>query len=341
MRTSSRFFLTVGVVGVLALAGCSTNDDSSDSQSGAKAATEEVELGPLDQYMSALWDSEEWTQERYDELDRQREELIAECMAKEGFEYIPSTQTTTVYSSDESIGPEWGTREFAEQYGYGIISWPGDDQMAEDPGEGYVDPNQDYVNSLSPSEQEAFYETLHGPGLTEEEINAAEEEGGYEYDWTKSGCWGWAEHELNQDTSMAAWEDPEFADLFSAMETMWGEGQSSPETVALNQEWAACMAEAGYPGLTDRWAAQDALYEDQNALWETATEENDWEPDPTMKEELREREIAQATADWDCADQINYDDRSQEIDFAKQQEFLDQHRDELEALVAKHGQTKS
>ena len=122
-------------------------------------------MGPLDKYLSVLWEGQDYTQEHYDKIDLQREELMAECMAKEGFEYVPNANSgTTVMSDDDQEGPAWDSLEFAQQYGYGVFDWPGSSGPDEAPvdEEIYVDPNEDYVNSLSPSEQEAFYATLYG-----------------------------------------------------------------------------------------------------------------------------------------------------------------------------------
>src|SRR5690606_15184791 len=47
--------------------------------SGGKDTTA-AEEGPLSKYLSALWDGEEWTQEKYDEQNKQTEELVAVCM---------------------------------------------------------------------------------------------------------------------------------------------------------------------------------------------------------------------------------------------------------------------
>ena len=195
MRRQLTSFTIMMTAGVLALAACSHGG----GQQSGNAAGEEAPLGPLDKYLSVLWEGQDYTQEHYDKISLQREELVAECMAKEGFEYVPNTDSgTTVGSDDEQEGPAWDSLEFAQQYGYGVFDWPGSSGPEEVPTEEeiYVDPNEDYVNSLSPSEQEAYFATLYGEPQLEEVDGDNEEE--YQYNWEDNGCFGWADNQLAQ-----------------------------------------------------------------------------------------------------------------------------------------------
>lgn len=334
--------MAIGAASVLALTACGGAGGAS-KQSGSGAAAE-VEAGPLEEYFAALWDDEAWTQEKYDQENLRREELIAECMAKEGFEYTPNVDTGGVVIGDgETEGPAWDSLEFAEQYGYGVVDWPGREDIEEITDyEDYTDPNEDYVSSLSESEQNAYYATLYGETVMDEDEDFSfdSEEEAYEYNWEDNGCWGWADHEITSgDTSGAAWEDPEFEELFLAMEDLWSETSTTPDITAANGEWAACMEKAGYPGMTSPDEAQNLMYERQNEIYEAAeSPDGEWtEPSPEAFEGLRTEEIALATADWKCKDQVNYTERLQKADYAAQQAFVDAHRDQLEALVAKHG----
>ncbi|WP_449282321.1 hypothetical protein [Leucobacter sp.] len=324
----------------LALTGC-----SGDGKTGAEATAED---GPLGKYLSALWDGEEYTQEKLDAETKQTEELVAECMSEEGFEYVPDVQNGgTVYSS-ESDEIDWNSEEFVEQYGYGIVNWPGMDDMPEDTGEEYVDPNQDYVESLSESEQQAYYEALNGPGPTDEEIAAMEDEdGGYEWDWTTSGCYGSAQHQVQTESNggMAAYEDPEFAELFEATnelyEATWSDESQNDDVIALNREWAECMADAGYDGFSSPMLAQQTLSDEYYELQMPDGEEGEWqEPSAADKKKFQEREIEVALTDRDCKKKLAYEDELLEIQFDLEQKFVDEHRAELDALVAKHGVEK-
>ena len=89
------------------------------------------------------------------------EERTAVCMRNEGFEYQPVDHSAGATPEDEMrfTDPEG----FGEKYGYGVmysyeLYETGDAPIAA----GFEDPNQDYIVSLSPEEQEAFYRALHG-----------------------------------------------------------------------------------------------------------------------------------------------------------------------------------
>ncbi|GHE13437.1 hypothetical protein [Klenkia taihuensis] len=134
-----------GAVAALILAGCSS------SGGGGEAAAEET-TSPLGVYLDAVYGgdlSEEEQQRRSEDQNRRVEELVAGCMQEQGFEYVPNTATGTYTSGGEEWEPE--DREWVAQWGYGAVDWPGRDDVPEDGGEEYVDPNGDYVESLSES----------------------------------------------------------------------------------------------------------------------------------------------------------------------------------------------
>mgnify|MGYP000087090868 FL=1 len=330
MRKTSHILLGACMIGALALTGCSSNGDDK-----AKDNSSEESYGPLNDYFMAMDMGQDWTQEDYDQQDLKREELIAQCMAKEGFEYTPDTNNGgTVVSSDDQEGPEWGSLEFAQQYGYGFSTYPGQEDM--DAQQEYVDPNQDYVEALSASEQQAYYETLHGPRPTEEEMKDMED-GSYEYDWSTSGCYGAAQHEVETESGSNAWEDPEFTDLFEALNALYEDTEKDPEIQALDQEWASCMADAGYPDVSSKNRAFEVIMNEQNELYSGGEDGEYVEPDQAKLDELKKKEIDMAVADWKCADAMDYQEKYQEIDFRVQQKFVDDHKDQLDALVAKYG----
>ncbi|MFT3944932.1 MAG: hypothetical protein QM705_14070 [Ancrocorticia sp.] len=335
MRKTSHILFGACMIGALALTGCSGSEDKGKDSS-------EENYGPLGDYLMAMDMGQELTQEDYDQQDIKREELIAECMAKEGFEYKPDTNNGgTVVNSDDYDGPEWGSLEFAQQYGYGFFNSPWQENAGE-PQE-YVDPNQDYIDGLSESEQQAYYETLHGPQPTEEEMKAMEEnpeEGGYEYDWSKAGCYGAAQHEVDTETGGNPWEDPEFKDLFDAMNAFYMEAELDPEIQALDKEWASCMADAGYPDVTSKNRAFEVMMDEQNELYSGGEDGEYVEPDQKKLDEVKKKEIDMAVADWKCGDAMDYQDKYEKIDFRNQQKFLDDHKDQLDALIAAYGKKK-
>ncbi|WP_099332974.1 hypothetical protein [Actinomyces minihominis] len=334
-RTSAVAILSVSVLG---LAACSSGGGS---QSGDSTSSP-YEMGPLDEYLSVMWEGEEWTQEDYDAQHVKREELIAECMAKEGFEYIPDTNNgPTFWSSEDFEEIDWNSIEYAEKYGYGVVDWPGREEMetSSETVEEYIDPNQDYLDSLSESELNTYYEVLWGtPTIVEPMEGDGTEEMEYEYNWEENGCYGWADHETNADNAaMNIWEDPEFADLLEQTGELWNTAEQDPEMVAARGEWAACMNEAGYSEYNTPDEAQQAMYDEQSKIYEdAATTDGEWvEPPQALWDELQEREIALATADRKCAIKVKLTERSQKVNHRLQQEFLDAHKAELDAMIAK------
>lgn len=315
--------------------------------SGGDSGGKQPDEGPLSKYMNELFEGEEFSQEMFDKQQLETEELIAACMTNEGFEYTPNPSTGGVMmtSEGESDGPEWGSEEFAKQYGYGIIDWPGrDDEEALPEEDEYVDLNADYVASLSESESNAYYEALHGPEPTEEEMLAMEEDESYEYDWETAGCYGAAQHEVEQATNsyQAASEDPQYADLFTAMNdvftVLYDETNLHDEAAKLNREWVDCMSEAGLGEFTSPDAAQQVLYDEYNTLQTPEGEEGEWvELSKADQKKFQEREVAVAVADTACKQQLSYDDKLTQLQFELEQTFVDEHKAELDAMIAQYG----
>ncbi|MEB4614164.1 hypothetical protein OOT08_05895, partial [Leucobacter sp. M11] len=241
------------LTGALLLTGCSGGSGD--------AKPEELEEGPLSKALSSLY--EEQDQEFYDEQQKREQDLVAVCMTEQGFEYQPDTNSGGVIVStevEEDDGPTWGTVEFAKEYGYGIIDspWQQEGPQEEKP---YEDPNGEYVNSLSESEQTAYYEALNGPSDQFPEEGSEEE---WVYDWTKAGCYGAAQHEVGGEQ---VWDSPEMAALQESMDQLYIDMEEHPDVIAVRDEWITCMTEAGFPGYTERYEPQNALYEEQNELY--------------------------------------------------------------------------
>lgn len=327
---AARLAVPAAAAALLLLAGCAGADGG-----GGRS----YEDSPLSQYMAAVWgggdESPEDMQARYDDESRVREELIADCMAEEGFEYVPVLDNGgVVYSSDDEENP-WDpdSREWVAQWGYGFVNWPGrDDQPTDEEMEEWTDPNQEYVESLSESEMTAYYEALQGPQPSEEDM-AAMEEGTYEYDWTTSGCYGAAENEtMGEDP----YQSDEHAPLVEAMDALWEETSAHPDQVDLDAAWSTCMADAGESGFTTQVDAQNSIMEEQNAFYENQepSEDGEWvEPDFT---ELGEREIELALVDLDCRKETDYRSKQLDIQFSLEEQFIEEHKAELDAFIASY-----
>lgn len=341
MRQNKGYVAGIAVAGIagLVLTGCSMLPGQDKERDH-----------PLNGYFDALYTGEEYTQEKADEEHAQREQFIAECMAKEGFEYTPTENGgMVVFSSDEESeedsGPEWGSIEFAKQYGYGIVEWPGmNDMIDENPDAGDdfgSDPNSEYVESLSESEQEAYYEALYGPP---QEWDESMEDEDYVYEPPTEGCSNEAWASVNGDQE-DPFSDPEFADLMESLNGYWEGVQEDPRMGELNEKWVACVSEEGITDLTDRNSAQDTLQEEWNTITmelnENMGENDEWkEPSKEQKDEFQQREIKAAVADYTCADKLKWDKVIEDIDFEHAEKFVEAHKAELDAMVAKYQNKK-
>ncbi|WP_204261220.1 hypothetical protein [Blastococcus saxobsidens] len=311
----------------LLLSGCSGSDGDATASS-----ERDDESSPLTEYLNAVYGGDltpEEQERKFTEEQERAEELVAQCMQEQGFEYTPSSTGGAYLSGD---GTEWepDDREWVTQYGYGAINSPFSE--APMPEEETVDPNADYVQSLSESEQTAFYEALYGPMPSEDEMP---EEVATEYDWTTAGCQGAAQHEV-------AGEDPsqseEFRPLFDAINELYSGTASWPGMAELDDEWSACMDASGHGGFATQMDAQESINEAVNELYENVGMSDDGmptgEPDQAAFDALAEREVELALADLDCREEIDYADRAAEITREVEQQFIDDHKTELDALVA-------
>lgn len=322
-----RLTAALAVAGLLALTACS--DDDSTGPDGATTS-------PLGEYFSEI-DS------TYDESESMRqqvemENLVAECMVDAGFEYIPQdvSGNTVSYSSED--GEDQSTEEWVAKNGYGMYYDEEPEEGTDDePTDEWVDPNADYVDSLSESARTAFYEALNGPDvwsdMTEEEMDA------YEWSWEESGCYGWASNEVYPETGGV---DAEFEPLFDAFEEMYEAQMSAPELKTLQSEWSSCMADAGYTGYATPDDAQTAVMDQYNALWEDLGEPENpddpnavWpEPSAEDRKAAKDNDIETALADFRCKQSIDWTEREQKVTFAIEEQFITDHKAELDAYKA-------
>lgn len=317
-RRPARSFATIlfAIGATVTLAACSGGGG------GGGGGDLTYEDSPLAKYFEAV--NGEWNEERAVQQQQEIEELTAACMAEEGFEYVPVDQSQNMYFDDDM--EERNTEEWVAANGWGMVQTQEDMKEQQAQAEEYVDPNQPYVESLSPSEQEAYWATLYGAPPSEEELN---DDGSYEYSWETAGCQGAANHEVQGDSY---WEDERFAGLVEDMNALWEDLPKQPEIVELNQKWSECMADAGYPDLKLRQDAQMSISDEMNAFWEG--QETPEGPSDEQLAELKDREIELALADFRCANQLDYDTTQFTAQFALEQQFIDDHKSELDELLA-------
>jgi hypothetical protein len=238
--------------------------------------------------------------------ERQFEELVATCMADQGFEYVPYVESDN--DSAEREDPHaLPLEEFTEQYGYGIstLGDVGTFDVVEDP-------NDALLAGMSAQAVAEWQEALYGDGATE------------------GGCLNAAADEIG---------DPmvEFEGLAEDL-TLFEDGLGNhPDMVAARQRWSECMEAAGHPGF-------DNLDMPSNSLWERLLELQGWEGEGDLAgefegdlpevddddlRELQDYEVAVAGADFTCRE-AHIDDVADDVRDELEAEFVDEHREELD-----------
>ena len=186
----------------------------SDDPFSPDAAIDDYPTSPMSEFFGYEdMDSDEQEQ-RYRQEEMDRQQVIAECMRLEGFEY-----TVFVYDqsfSFESPYQDMTRREYVEKYGFGISTMFEDGFAPPEasPDEEEINPNDEYVNGLSEAEQEAYYEALYGPPdklPMEETVGTDGEPVEVEYEYVPQGCDGKAYEEQSPP------EDQEFMEDISAL----------------------------------------------------------------------------------------------------------------------------
>lgn len=333
-RTSVRV-LVLGTALALGLSACGGDDKPSD---------DETPLGAIDKLYEELYG--EWDEDTSNRQQMEVEELVAECMAGLGFEYIPvdySQGATAIEIGGGDDELQWGTVEFAEQYGYGITTNPWEDQEGEDvpPGQEFVDPNQSILEGMTDTERQAYEEALWGAQIFEE-MDPDEE--WVEPSWEEQGCYGKAQHEIYGDMYGGGDDDP-FSELNDEMNRLWEQIETHDKVVTAQATWASCMADAGHTGFTKVGDGEDSIYQLVEPIWNDAY--SDVPPDATEEDyraieesiqqrlsEITPQEIETARADFTCREEAEYDKAYSAANLELQQQFYDAHKAELEEWLA-------
>ena len=243
MRTIvERAALVVAATGLLA--GCGSGSGASDNESAD-------DTSPLAELFGWNLDTSP-AEQRAQQLAV--EEAVATCMRAEGFEYTPVDYEAQFGggADDEDAELFNDPKAYGEKYGYGIVHnyerW--EEPYLSGDGEGsfgpvYDDPNSDYVNSLSESEQQEYYRVLNGDqSVYDEPAATIVEEGDVADDSTvfvpppleEQGCYGQAQLEVYGDSPFQL--DPEIQERLNDFFT---DMQDDPDLQAAEQDWVTCV----------------------------------------------------------------------------------------------------
>jgi hypothetical protein len=310
MRTRT---VVVVALAVLALAGCGSSDEPQT----------------VGEFLGWGDDGEE---ARLAAEQREKEALVAACMAREGFTYIPveyPQNEPAPVSPEDDLSPE----EFARRHGYGMTRWIDDPEPRPGPAEGtdWVDPNQAIVDAMSEPERQAYHLALYG-------IPPVVDGPGIPIDSTPmpmSGCQGEAHIAVFGDRERI-WM--EIANEFDALQQRI---ESDPRIAEAEAEWAACMRGAGYDFATKHEAftyLDQKLQEEVFTGMPDAPEDDDGghvqgpHYDQAALTAFRAEEIAIATADHGCEVEAKIQQVRERVTAEHESRFIASHRDQLEQL---------
>ncbi len=351
----SRSAITVTALSLL-LAACGGGGDGGDTVAAGEPPVGEDEWRELPLTQAMGWDEfGPQNEDEFEAQEREIQELTVECMAALGFEYQPIEQPGGFgFNPYEELDVEWGTREFAEQYGLGMLTFFEEEQemFAEESADDFVDPNQDYVESLSDSERDAYYSALYGASpeidesLSEEEINEIFE------DFVPTGCESEARAEVYGPGFFGDGAQSEAMQEFNDLQQdLYERVEADPRVVEVQAAWQACMSEAGHD-FADEQDMYESLNERMNEFDETqsfpgedltpaefeAMSEEELEAlysqppefDRELLDELQALEIEVAVANFDCGaggQRVRF-----EVQRELEAEFVEQHADLIEEV---------
>jgi hypothetical protein len=296
------------------------------ASAGGEASSEPPQGSPLDPYLGVGAPIDAGG----DDLAtaRNQEESIAQCMAKQGFQYVPNPQTFTVkpgpdgsqlISMDNAPLPDLPPDQFAAQYGYGIsTALPASDQP--DPS----DQNDRIVRAMSVAERVAYYQALDGK---DDPLDAQGNPTSARV-IDDSSCQGRAYGATSEEESQQHRIDrvkASFKELLDRVGDMQDQLLADPRMVAASLAWSGCMASAGFPGYTDVSAPAEKVRKEALALMGPGFHSEG--VDPTALAALRQEEIGLAVADNQC--EQPWESTLAAVRLGAEKEFLEENLTEL------------
>lgn len=232
----------------------------------------------------ARWREFGMTNEEYAQAIQRVQSLIADCMAKAGFRYIPAT-VEQIERAQDSVRlelPKYPRVEYKKRWGYGATTRFDNKVKQVELGE----QNIAYYNGLSDAAKEAYDRTMWGEDPDETFAWAFDEE-----DFSATGgCTRKAVEEVfTKEQVLGTYVNPKDVAV-----------ENDPRIVKAHAEWKKCMEAKGYEGYED----QDEIIEEFEKRLDEFLGENDPEDLEGAKldalKKLQQEEIKASLADVDC-----------------------------------------
>lgn len=317
-----------GTSSEVAAAGSTAEPATADAPATSSEPSEATE-SPLADLLGIPFNDDDAAEQYFNDLGRQAEIKIAECMLAQGFEY-----QVVDYSQIDALdnNTDFDSREFAEEYGFGVASNPFEESF--EAFEAFTDPNQEYVESLTEGERDAYQGALSGelPDFSSDDAQG----------FQPSGCQGNAFEEVFAFGQVFE----QFGDQFEEIEQAF---EADPRIVGATTGWSSCMSEAGH-NFNDQEGAEDDVRRRYNSIVASpdAFSEGDGSGDSgsvvfgdsgdtedfvfgpqslnpefqAQVDELAVEERAIALASWDCNEPLRAIEDDVRVEY--EQRFVDQ-----------------
>lgn len=226
---------------------------------------------------------------------RAQEERKSQCMAEQGFEYVPVVPT--VESVTLFDGADQGSPAFVEEYGFGVSRQPAG-TSGQYTYTAPLDENGTIVEGMSPAEREAYDAAMWG-GIVEQ---AEGDEGAAPGERAGGGCYDQAMLDVSDwaDTTSEAVDDARRFLVAASTNSVFD---------SLNAEWAECVRGLGYVDSSPELMAWRV-----NGV--------DLDGNPTGERATLEDEMSAARADLECRRQTHYDTRYRDLNHRLQADYI-------------------
>jgi len=345
------------------------DETSEPSESAAEVIRTDDEETVNDTFVSPVFDALGFDpndrQEAQNEFVANAEELVRQCMADSGFEYVPSVPSFAPsfgrqLELNESISPQ----QFTAEYGYGISTLLELDFM-EDGVLAFVELllGPPPTEARSEGEQAAYELALSGETIQGLSAEDAQEQAFDNFGGQDGSCrdYGYS----NADNSVGEKFDGLFTLLGDEYGAIFEKVENDPRIRDVNADWQTCMAEAGYSYENSQEIVDELLAAGNDLrtgfqsspealqIFAAAGQANLAAMDadsrfafleengafqgfamvPSLQAELDDLidfELAVAGHDADCGDEDLY--RQVQLEF--EQQFVEQHAEQLELIAS-------
>lgn len=280
---------------------------SSTSTEAAPDVVLPVDVDPIDAYLATA--RNDWHTAVRVRLAANQEKIAA-CVKGKGFDYFPATPVPDTPPVNKN------TEQWVQQHGYGLSA---EDRAVQDVLEsldtpyGVESPDEiAYERSLSAAEDDAYTTALFGTGAAGS---------------APRGC------------SAGQPPEPRFTSAYSTMQDavdglngLKTQAASAAQTIAANDDWAACMVSAGHKGLSE---PADALA-DATTLYPQLSKSSDAGADFTDAEsaQAHQTEVALALDDFDCKLKTRYLQRTTTVLYRLENDWISSHKAVLDDVIA-------